>query len=89
MRENGHQKQATSYEVLSFEALEGGRSKKFQSFGGRKERKVPKLVLLPPLGLGGKYTHTHTRFDCSTRSALGDATPHTLAFLVHGFEVSI
>jgi hypothetical protein len=32
-----------------------------------------------------EHVHTHTRFECSTRSAPGDATPHTFAFLVHGF----
>jgi hypothetical protein len=69
----------TNYKLLSFE---------FQSFE-RKERATPKLVLLPTLGLGSTlthtHTHTHTRFDYSTRSAPGDATPHTIVFLVHGF----
>jgi hypothetical protein len=31
---------------------------KFRNFGGRKERVVPKLVLLPALGLGSTHTHT-------------------------------
>jgi hypothetical protein len=65
-----------NYKLWSFE---------FQSFRGRKEQVAPKLVLLPTLGLGSTYTHTHTRFDCSTRYTLDDVTPHTLAFLVHGF----
>jgi hypothetical protein len=34
-------------------------SSKFRSFKGRKERIVPKLVLLPTLGLGSMHTHTH------------------------------
>jgi hypothetical protein len=64
-------------------------SSEFQNFEKRKERTTPKLVLLPILSLGNTHTHTHThthtRFDCSTRSAPDDTTPHTLAFLVHGF----
>jgi hypothetical protein len=69
----------TSYKLWSSE---------FQSFGGRKERTYPKLVLLPTLSLGSTHTHTHThkRFDCSPRSTTGNATPHTFAFLVHGFS---
>ncbi len=66
----------TSYKLWSFE---------FQSFGGRKEQATPKFVLLLALCLGNTYTHTYTRFDCSTKSAPSDATPHTLVFLVHGF----
>jgi hypothetical protein len=74
MKDKGHSKQVTSCEVLSSGASKGTRS---------KEQVAPKLVLLRALGLGSMYTHT--RFDCTTRSPLGDATPHTLAFLVHGF----
>ncbi len=77
-RENGHWKQATNCENLNFRV------------GGKKEQATPKLVLLPSLNLGNMrahaHTHTHTRFDCSTKSALSDATPHTFAFLIHGFR---
>jgi hypothetical protein len=31
VKEKGHRKQATSYEVLSFEALERGKNKQLQS----------------------------------------------------------
>jgi hypothetical protein len=40
----------TSYKLWSYE---------FWIFGRRKERAAPKLVLLPTLGLGSTYTHTH------------------------------
>jgi hypothetical protein len=40
----------TNYKLWSF---------KFRSFGGRKERTAPKLVLLPALGFGIMHTHTH------------------------------
>jgi hypothetical protein len=68
----------TNYKLWSFE---------FQSFQWRKERAAPKLVLQTILGLGSTYTHTHTHtsFDCNTRFALGDTTPHTFTFLVHAF----
>ncbi len=39
----------TSYKLWSFE---------LQSFGKRKERAVPKLVLLSALGIGSTHTHT-------------------------------
>jgi hypothetical protein len=64
----------TSYKLWSYE---------FQNFGKKNERTTPKLILLPTLGLGS--TQTHTRFDYSTRSTPSDATPHTLASLVHAF----
>jgi hypothetical protein len=60
-------------------------SSEFQSFGGKKERTAPKLVLLLVLSLRRTHTHTHTRFDCNSRSAPHDATLNTLHFLVHGF----
>jgi len=65
----------TSYKLWSFE---------FQSFGGRKEWTIVKLVLLPTLVLGSTYTHTHThihtRFDCSTRFTPSDVTPTYICF---------
>jgi hypothetical protein len=60
-------------------------SSKLRNFRRRKKWVVPKLVLLLALGLGSTHTHTHTRFDYNTRSAPGVATPHTFAFIVHGF----
>jgi hypothetical protein len=33
-----------------------------------------------------EHVYTHTQgLICNTRFVLGDATPHTLVFLIHGF----
>jgi hypothetical protein len=36
-------------------------SSEFESFRGKKERAIPKFVLLPTLGLGSMHAHAHTQ----------------------------
>jgi len=60
---------------MSSEALEGGRRSSSKACFTASFRSWEHA-----------HTHTHTQGDYSIRSAPGDATLHTLAFLVHGFR---
>jgi hypothetical protein len=63
-------------------------SSEFWSFGGRKERTTPKLVLLPTLGLGSMYTHTQGLIVVQDLYQV--MQPHIHLFSLYmGFEVNI
>jgi len=75
----GERKPETNYKLWSSE---------FRSFGRRKERTTPKLVLLPTLGLGSMYTHTQGLIVVQDLYQV--MQPHIHLFSLYmGFEVNI